>query len=111
MTDPVAAVVHYLAERDVGFYVSHPNPGGTATLELDSDQIVRYAADPVGFLAEHYDVTRDQYLGWHQAAYNVQCSGTTRKGHRCKAAAVGLTLLYSPKEWAENQGAFCALHS
>lgn len=110
MTDSVAAVVQLLAERGVGFHITHPNPGGSTTVALDKDEIIRYAADPVGFLGQHYDVTRDEYLGWHQAGYNVQCGGTTARGHRCKATAVGLTMIYSPKKWVESQGAYCAVH-
>lgn len=110
MMDSVAAVVQFLSERDVSFRITHPNPGGATTLALDKDEIVRYATDPVGFLAKYYGVTREEYLGWHQAGYNVQCGGTTTKGHRCKATAVGLTMIYSPKKWVESQGAYCAVH-
>lgn len=110
MADSVSAVVQYLTERDVGFYITHPNPAGATSLPLSPRETVEYAADPVGFLAKHYQVTREEYLGWHEANYNVQCAGTTAKGRRCKAAAVGLTRLYSPKVWAENQGAYCAVH-
>lgn len=110
MMKSIAEVIQHLAEQDVGFYITHPNPGGNTTLTLNKDEIVLYAADPVGFLAQHYCVTRDEYLGWHQAGYNVQCGGTTAKGHRCKATAVGLTQLYSPKQWAGSQGSYCVLH-
>ncbi len=110
MKESVEAVVKHLAERAVGFYITHPNPGGATSLPLSPGEIIEYAADPVGFLAKHYQVTRAEYLGWHEANYNVQCAGTTAKGHRCKASALGLTGLYSPKVWAENQGAYCSVH-
>ena len=110
MTDSVEEVVQYLAERDVGFYVKHDSPGGQRSVPIAAHQVAAYAADPTGFLAAQYGVSKEKWIGWHQAEYRVQCAGTTAKGKRCKSTVPGLFCVDSPSLWAESQGERCALH-
>lgn len=110
MSDHLANAIKELAEKDVGFYVSHAAPGGQRTVPLRAQEVIAYAADPVGFLAKHYGVSKSDYLGWHQAEYRVFCSGFTKTGARCKATVTGLSYVQTPKEWAENQMSYCAIH-
>jgi hypothetical protein len=110
MSDSISKAVQYLSERDIGFHVTHPNPGGLATIAISPAEVVQYASDPVAYLARHYKVSREDYLGWHQSEYKVQCSAITSKGVRCKATAAGLSAVYSPQEWVNGQGSCCPIH-
>ena len=110
MGTDLATAIKELAEKDVGFYVTHAAPGGQRTVPLDTQEVIAYAADPVGFLAKRYGVSKSDYLGWHEAQYHVYCSGFTKKGARCKATVPGLSYVDDPKTWAESQGGRCALH-
>lgn len=111
MSDQIASAIKELAEKDVGFYVTHAAPGGQRTVPLGAQEVIAYAADPVGFLAKHYGVSKSDYLGWHQDEYRVYCSGFTQKGARCKATVPGLSTVETPREWADNRGGRCALHA
>ena len=75
MSDSISKAVQYLSERDIGFHVTHPNPGGLATIAISPAEVVQYAADPVAYLARHYKVSREDYLGWHQSEYKVNRPG------------------------------------
>lgn len=103
-------VVRKLAEMDVGFYARHDTPSGQSSVHLSADDLIAYASDPVAFLARHYDVSRADYLGWHESGYRVICAGKTVKGKSCKAAVSGLTLVEHPGVWAKHQGEYCSVH-
>jgi hypothetical protein len=111
MSSDLTSTIKELAEKDVGFYVTHAAPGGQRTVPLSTQEVIAYVEDPVGFLAKRYGVSKADYLGWHQSDYRVQCSGFTKQGARCKASVPGLTFVDSPKEWADNQTGRCALHA
>lgn len=110
MTNQLVSLVDELAEKQVGFYATHDHPSGRATVALSPRQVVRYAADPVGYLAEHYRVSREDYLGWHRSGYKVICSGITKSGKPCKAVVTGLAMVDSPAAWASGRGGRCTAH-
>lgn len=110
MSTNLTTAIKQLAEKDVGFYVTHAVPGGQRTVPLSTEEVIAYAEDPVGFLAKRYGVSKADYLGWHEAEYRVYCSGFTKSGKRCKATVPGLSYVDSPSLWAESQSGRCALH-
>lgn len=110
MTNQLVDVVNELAEKQVGFYATHDNPHGQMSVPLSSEEVIRYAADPVGYLAEHYRVSRDDYLAWHRSGYKVVCSGFTKSGKPCKAIVPGLSMVTSPAVWARSRGGHCTTH-
>ncbi|WP_139093443.1 hypothetical protein [Delftia sp. JD2] len=110
MTNQLVDVVKELAEKQVGFYATHDDPHGQATVPLSSQEVIRYVADPVGYLAEHYRVSREDYLAWHRSGYKVVCAGFTKSGKPCKAIVTGLSMVGSPEVWVKGRGSRCAIH-
>lgn len=110
MADHIGKLIKDLAEMQVGFYVYYPAPFGQRTVHVTPEQLVHYADDPVGYLAEHYSVSREDYLAWHRSGYTVTCSGFTKTGRRCKATVSGLSLVNEPRIWVEGQGGRCNVH-
>ncbi|WP_176042808.1 hypothetical protein [Burkholderia stabilis] len=110
MTNQLADVVKELAEKQVGFYATHDHPHGQATVPLSSQEVIRYAVDPVGYLAEHYRVSREDYLAWHRSGYKVICSGFTKTGKPCKGIVRDLSMVTSPALWVQGQGGRCTTH-
>lgn len=111
MTNMLSDVIKELAEKQVGFYATHDDPSGQATIGLSSEEVVKYAADPVGYLAAHYKVSRENYLAWHRSGYSVLCSGFTQAGKPCKAIVPGLYRVASPLAWAQGKGGRCTYHA
>lgn len=110
VTKNLIEVVNDLAAKQVGFYVTHDNPSGQATIPLTSSELIRYAGDPVGYLSEHYGVSREDYLGWHRSGYKVICAGFTKSGKPCKATVPGLSLVHHPAAWVQGRGGRCSVH-
>lgn len=111
MVEHLEEAVKDLVAKQVGFYVFHDNASGQTTLHLTSTDLIRYSADPVGYLSEHYGVSREDYLGWHRSGYKVICSGLTKSGKPCKATVPGLSIVHSPAEWVQGRGGRCTVHS
>jgi len=110
MTNHLADVVNDLAAKQVGFYATHDGPSGQVTVYLTPQELIKYAADPVGYLAGHYRVSREDYLAWHRSGYKVICSGFTKAGKPCKATVPGLSLVSSPAAWVQGKGGRCTTH-
>ena len=108
MTD-LKNLIKTLSENDIGFYCSHPAPGGSRTLHLSPEQLLSYMQDPVAYLAQIYGVTRQQYLGWNQSDYSVKCAGKTSAGKSCKNTVPNGSFT-EPKEWVSLQGSYCHVH-
>ncbi|WP_139074457.1 hypothetical protein [Xanthomonas bromi] len=110
MTNQLVDVVNELAEKQVGFYAMHDSPHGQTTVPLSAEEVIRYAADPVGYFAEHYGVSREDYLAWHRSGYKVVCSGFTKSGKPCKAIVTGLSMVARPAVWAAGRRGRCITH-
>lgn len=110
MAREMLGFIEELAQKQVGFYVWHDAPGGQRTIVLKAVEVAEYASDPVGFLAKHYGVPKDVYVGWQQNEYKVLCAGTTQKGGQCRNTVPGLSDTKTPKEWWEGQGGYCSVH-
>ena len=108
MTD-IAQIVGELAQLDVGFYCTHQNQWGQATVPLSTQELLQYAQDPVGYLAAYYKVSRDQYLAWHRSNYTVLCAGKTRAKRPCKNIVEGGNGV-TPRQWVDLQGSYCHVH-
>jgi hypothetical protein len=98
-----------LSENDVGFYCSHPDHSGQRTIFLSAEQLMKYIADPPAYLAQHYGVTRQQYLDWHQSDYSVKCCAKTSAGKPCKMIVDGGSGV-NPEAWVALQGSYCHFH-
>ena len=98
-----------LTENSVGFYCTHTTFDGECTIHLAPAQIVTYLKDPPSYLAHHYGITREQYIGWHQSNYSVRCAGKTAKGKPCQNI-VENGHFTNPKEWVALQGSYCHVH-
>jgi hypothetical protein len=101
--------VERMAQLDVGFYCTHQSYGGQTTVPLSEQQLLSYLQDPVGYLAEYYGVSKQQYLAWHQANYSATCVGKTREGSICKNVVEGGANV-TPKRWVELHGSYCYVH-
>lgn len=105
----IAASIEELAQLDVKFLCEHSGPAGKVAVALSKDQVLQYVKDPVGFLAEHYGVSKQDYLEWHRSGYIVRCAGITGKGKRCMAVIAGGSGL-EPAQWAAMKGGKCRAH-
>lgn len=101
----------HLQGDPVSYLATHAGPHGTVEIEISLDAEAAYLSDPVGFLADYYEVERDEYMAWHESEFHVQCSGTTAAGLRCRAIAVGGFSTPNPKAWVLQQGTCCYWHS
>jgi hypothetical protein len=103
-------IIAFMVERDVVFAVRHASPGGQREVSIQAGDLGGYLADPAAWMALHYGVSKAEYLGWHASGYCVRCAGKTAQGKSCKATVTGLTLIESPKKWAQHQGEYCLFH-
>jgi len=88
----------------------HDGPEGGEQVPLEAVDVLAYRSDPVGFLANHYGMSRADYLAWHQSGYTVLCAGTTKAGKGCKNIVEGGSMLH-PAQWLALRGAYCRIHS
>lgn len=110
MVKHLEEVVSNLEAKQVGFYAFHDSPSGQTTVHLTPAELIRYSADPVGYLSKHYGVRREDYMAWHLSGYRVVCSGLTKSGKPCKATVPGLSMVHSPAEWVQGRGGRCTVH-
>lgn len=109
----VKKVVQKLELLDVGFVIKHRSSYGQKEMYVGGDELLAYVADPIGFMAAHYGVTKDVLLDWHRSEYRVVCAGTTLANKPCKGTAVGGSnqiTMADPKNWLAMQGGYCEKH-
>jgi hypothetical protein len=106
----VQAFIKRLEMLGVTFHVSHPAPGGSRTLEIPADDLALFERDPIEYFAKRHRVTKEQYIAWHATEYSVQCSGTNKRGQRCKHIVKG-GLSLDIERWVELQGSYCEIHA
>jgi hypothetical protein len=83
---------------------------GTQEVAIPCGELPAFLADPVTWLADHYQVSRGQYLAWHESGYTVRCAGSTSRGKPCRNAVEGGSTVGLAR-WVELQGEYCHLHS
>lgn len=105
----VEELIEELTQLDVHFHCQHAAPHGGADVFLSPKDLLAYRQDPTGFLARHYGVSKQNYLGWHQSNYSVTCAGHTQAGKACRNIVEGGNAV-GPKDWANLQGNYCHLH-
>ena len=99
-----------MEEHHLTVLYAHSNEAGTMQVSIPCRQLPTFLADPVTWLADHYHVSRAQYLAWHESGYTVRCAGSTSRGQPCRNAVEGGSTV-SLARWVELQGAYCHVHS
>ena len=105
----IEQAIKVLDQIDVGFYCTHEAPGGGTTVPLSLEEVLKYAKDPVGYLASRYGMSKSEYLAWHESEYTVHCAGKTRIGKPCKNVVEG-GYGVEPQRWLELRGGYCHVH-
>lgn len=108
-TDAINDVIGYLSQIDVRFSCMHATPTGAVEIRLTPGEVLIYSNDPAKAVATYYEVSRVQYLGWHQSNFAVICAGTTSSGRPCRNAVPG-GIGVDPRRWVELQGGYCHVH-
>lgn len=81
-----AMVVHKLA-----IWLEQPDEHGSTHVGIPPTELIAYLHDPVAWLASHYQVSRSQYLDWHESGYVVRCAGQPSRGQSCRSIVTGGT--------------------
>ena len=109
----VKKVVQKLELLDVGFVIKHESPYGQKEMHVSGIELLAYVADPTGFMAAHYGVSKDVLLDWHRSKYCVFCAATTLANKPCQGIVVGgsnQVTMADPKNWLAMQGGYCQKH-
>ncbi len=104
-----AKTVTEIANAGIAFVATVRIPGGGETVVVPSNSVVEYVADPQGFAARHFGVSKEQYLLWVEMDGMPQCGATTKNGPRCKNGVSGGSQR-SIEEWLRLDGGYCAVH-
>lgn len=70
--------IHYIANVRV--------PGGANNISLDEADLQRYRADPDGFAAEQFGLSKIEYIEWVELDGTPLCSHRTKTGDLCRNA-------------------------
>ncbi|TAV04526.1 hypothetical protein [Rhizobium ruizarguesonis] len=98
-----------MANAGIAFVASVTVPGGGQTVSVPSNSVPEYVADPQGFAAKLFGVTKEQYLLWVEMDGMPQCGATTKNSSRCKNGISGGSQR-SIEEWLRLDGDYCAVH-
>lgn len=100
-----------LVESGCELAVNVPALGGNRTVVATPEQALRLLQDKYEVYGELVGLRRTDYIEWVTSQGSVYCSGTTKKGNRCRNPIVGATLLDSLawKDAHESSG-YCAVH-
>lgn len=98
-----------LKEMKVTFCVSVPHQFGQVTHFAEPQELISFIEDPVKLYADHYGVSKAQYLSWANEEFSVHCAGETSKGKQCKNIVKGGSNI-EPRKWVEMQGEYCMVH-
>ena len=78
----IDALLDGMEDHDLTVLYAHRNEAGTMQVSIPCRQLPAFLADPVTWLADHYHVSRAQYLAWHvmriaaQYAQHIECYST-----------------------------------
>jgi hypothetical protein len=98
-----------LAAAGVRFYVSVDTVWGGKDIDCTAEELAQYLADRPAFAAQHFGVSRGDYLAWLDAEGYARCGGTVTSGRRCKHLVSGPGQLKA-REWLERDGQLCTVH-
>jgi hypothetical protein len=91
-------------------FVSHVrSPGGSTAVVLAPDDVSQFIQDRDTFAAQHFGVSRQQYLDWVETDGAPRCGATTKKGKRCANFVKG-GIQRTIEEWVELDGGYCIVH-
>jgi hypothetical protein len=99
-----------MEEHRLTVLYAHPNETGTKEVSIPCTQLPAFLANPVTWLANHYQVSRAQYLAWHESGYTVRCAGSTSRAKPCRNAVEGGSIVDLTR-WVELQGEYCHVHA
>jgi len=97
---------------DLGVSLMIGSPSGFRNLDpLCAAAFIR-AKDTVEFWCEEFECTREELSEFEKRGGRLQCSGTTRKGHRCKHTVLGAYYYQRLAAWikASKAGGYCVFH-
>lgn len=84
-------------------------PGGGNNLILEPDEAIRYNVDPDAYAAEHFGLTKREYLQWIDLDGAPLCGHRTRGGDLCRNLTGGSQLRATV--WKErHRKSFCTAH-
>lgn len=69
-----------LADGGVFFSVNGPTPG---QFNITADEVFEYIQDPMGYMAQQFEVSRDQYIAWISVLSDQKCRANEKPGKRC----------------------------
>ncbi|MGM5027701.1 hypothetical protein AB8B02_15885 [Tardiphaga sp. 862_B3_N4_1] len=84
-------------------------PGGGNFLYLDNEKAERYNADPDAYAADHFGLSKIEYMQWIDLDGAPLCGHRTKKGDLCRNMTGGYQLRAG--EWQKrHRRLFCASH-
>ena len=84
-------------------------PPGGETLILTAEEAESYNADPDAFAAEHFGLSKREYLQWLDLEGQPLCGHRTKSGDLCRNVTGGFQLRAA--EWkARHRKLFCTAH-
>ena len=84
-------------------------PAGARTFPVDAAEASRYNADPDGWAAEEFGLSREEYLEWVRLDGQPLCAGRNRFGRACRCSVGRVQFDAGP--WKErHRRLFCYAH-
>lgn len=82
---------------------------GWEMISVPLAEIDRFKADQIGVAAEHFKLSRADYVRWVEWGGSVQCMAITKRGKRCRKSSPGSL---QPEDWLalEREGYLCETH-
>ena len=103
-------VLEYLSALGIQFHVETLVVGGSHSIYIGVEDVVKYTENPTLFIANYWGVTVENYKQWQAEEFSVHCAAFTKRKKRCKNVVTGGTSVF-PNVWAEMQGDYCEVHS
>lgn len=101
--------IETMAAAGINFVVNISVPGGGKDIELKPKDIPVYIADEEQCAADHFGVSKPQYLAWIEHEGRARCGGMTSNGKRCRNYVSGHIQL-PIYEWLRRDGGYCVAH-
>lgn len=71
-------------------------------------QLLDYVSDPIGFMADQFGVSKDDYVAWCADEFGTRCHAITRGGRPCRGTYPRTN---DPISWlAMGRRQFCPVH-
>ncbi|QQM29038.1 hypothetical protein JET14_11870 [Martelella lutilitoris] len=101
--------IELLSKSGVYFVVDLRWVGGSRSITIEARDLEKYVSDPVGFTAQHFGASVEDYLRWIETEGTPQCGALTKKGKRCTLSVAGGGQR-DFKRWKELDGGYCQVH-